>query len=122
MNSFDDSTYMAGDPLIIFEDGSDARDFLNYDTRQLTFEVSTNEKSMVGPNRTILRSCDRLNRLLEMNLEVSILANSAPDFVTPVQIDFTVKLYDTVEYQLPEIIDNENNDSSQVFINYLTSE
>lgn len=84
MNTFDSSTYMAGDPLIIFQDGSDAKSFMNYDTSQLTFEVFTLEESMVGPNRTILRSCDRLDRLLEMNLQVQILPNSAPDFVTEV--------------------------------------
>ena len=73
---------MAGDPSIIFQDGSDAKNFLNYDTSQLTFEVFTLEESMVRPKRTILRSCDRLDRLLEMNLNVQILPNSAPDFVT----------------------------------------
>ena len=36
MNSFDDSTYMSADPLIMFQDGSDAVDFLNYDTKKLT--------------------------------------------------------------------------------------
>ena len=89
---------MAGDPLIILEDGSDADELMHFDTKQLTFEIWTNDEKMVGPQRTLLRSCDRLDRLLEMNLQVQVKENSAPDFLTEVQTDFTLAVNEVIKY------------------------
>lgn len=121
MNTLDEDTYLSGDPLIMLEDGSDASDLIVFNTKQLTFEISTKDEKMVGPQRAILRSCDRLDRLLEMNLSVQVKQNTAPDFLTAVQTEFTMAVNEVIEYALPDIIDYENNDQSEVYINYLST-
>ena len=49
MNTLDEDTYLSGDPLIMLEDGSDASDLIVFNTKQLTFEISTKDEKMVGP-------------------------------------------------------------------------
>ena len=39
-------------------------------------------KKAVQNQRTIIRNCDQLNRLLELNLYIAVLANTHPDFTT----------------------------------------
>ena len=39
---------------------------------------------MVGIKKVLIRNCDSLDRLLELNLYINILANTHPDFTSEV--------------------------------------
>ena len=40
--------------------------------------VQTDNENMVGTQRTVVRACDSLNRLIELNLYINISDNQAP--------------------------------------------
>ena len=66
-----------------------------------------------------MRNCDSFNRLLELNLYVTVLANSHPDFVTEVQTTFTMWNGNVTTYKLPDWYDPESNDVAQIYVDYL---
>ena len=74
---------------------------------------------MVGVQKTIVRSCDNLDRLLEMNLYIEVISNTYPDFVSEPETAFTVAVNDRFQYQLPEMADPEGNDEPEVYIGYM---
>ena len=74
---------------------------------------------MVGIQKTIIRSCDNLDRLLEMNLYVEVISNTYPDFVTEPETAFTVAVNDVYQYQLPEVSDPEGKDEPEVYVGYM---
>lgn len=49
---------------------------------------------MVGTQRTIIRACDTMNRLIELNLYLNISDNQAPQFATDLQTEFTLNITD----------------------------
>ena len=67
----------------------------------------------------IIRSCDNLDRLLEMNLYVEVISNTYPDFLTEPETAFTVAVNDVYQYQLPEVLDPEGNDEPEVYVGYM---
>ena len=69
--------------------------------------------------KTIIRSCDSLNRLLEMNLYIEVISNTYPDFVSEPETAFTVAVSDVYQYQLPEVVDPEGNDEPEVYVGIL---
>lgn len=71
---------------------------------------------MIGVQRTIIRQCDNLDRLTELNLYIEVMSNSYPDFLAEPVTAFTVAVNDTVRYQLPELIDPEGNDEPEIFL------
>ena len=74
---------------------------------------------MVGTQKTILRSCDALDRLLEMNLYVEVLSNTYPEFVSEPETAFTVAVDDVYEYQLPAVTNPVGNDEPEVYVGYV---
>ena len=44
--------------------------------------ISTNDEAMVGVQRTIIRDCDAMGRLLELNLYIDVKSNTHPDFTS----------------------------------------
>jgi|DEB19_MinimDraft_2_1074335.scaffolds.fasta_scaffold04217_2 hypothetical protein len=71
---------------------------------------------MVGVQRVIIRNCDALDRLLELNLYINVLANTHPDFVTQVQTSFTLTVGTPFSYVLPGWSDPESNDVAQIYV------
>jgi len=65
----------------------------------------------LGPMHVIVRNCDTLNRLLELNLYINILSNTYPDFTSAVQTTFTMSVNDVLSYKMPPIVDPEGNDT-----------
>ena len=55
-----------------------------------------------------------------MNIEV--LPNSHPEFVTEPETAFSVAVDETYVYQLPEVVDREENDESEVVIGSVPDE
>jgi hypothetical protein len=57
-----------------------------------------------------------MNRLLELNLYLNILANTHPDFVTELTTAFTMAVNSTEVYKLPDIVDPDGNSEPEVYI------
>ena len=74
---------------------------------------------MVGMQKTIIRSCDSLDRLLEMNLYVEVNYNNYPDFVTEPETAFSMAINEFYQYQLPAVADPEGNDEPEVYVGYM---
>jgi hypothetical protein len=60
-----------------------------------------------------------LNRLLELNLYIAVLANTHPDFVKDVETSFTLAVGDTYSYTLPAWADQEGNDQAEIYVDYM---
>ena len=78
---------MTGTPGIIYQDGTDASNLAVFNRQQNTIDIQTDADD-VGIKKTIIRSCDNLNRLLEMNLYIEVLANTYPDFISEPETSF----------------------------------
>jgi hypothetical protein len=70
----------------------------------------------VGVQRVVVRNCDSLDRLLELNLYINILANTHPDFVSQVETSFTLTVGQPYSYKLPDWSDPEKNDVAQIYV------
>ena len=115
-NSATVTAYMDGNPFIIFQNGTDAGKLATYTANGATVEIQSDEDEMVGIQKTIIRSCNNLDRLLEMNLYIEVMSNTYPDFVTEPQTAFTVEVNDVFQYQLPAVVDPDGNDEPEVYI------
>lgn len=73
----------------VFQNGSKCDRFAWLDSgdfnKNTTVWVQTNDESLVGNQRTVIRGCDSMNKLLEINFYVNVTSNSAPEFVEDVQ-------------------------------------
>lgn len=47
---------------------------------------------MVGVQRTVIRGCDTLSRLFELNLYLNISDNQAPEFTKDLQTEWTINI------------------------------
>lgn len=101
---------------MIYQDGEDASELANFNESNYSVAIQTDNEDAVGIQRTIIRNCDNLNRLLELNLYINVLSNTHPDFTTEMQTTFTPKLNETLTYKLPPIKDSDGNDEPEVII------
>lgn len=76
---------------------------------------------MVGTQRTIMRACDSLNRLIELNLYLNISDNQAPEFKKDLQTEWSIWINETVDYTLPAIT-TDSIDTSTVYINAMENQ
>ena len=76
------AAYLSGDIELIYQNGEDASDIATYNAQQLTIDIQTDADEKVGVQRIIMRSCNELERLLELNLYIEVISNTYPDFVT----------------------------------------
>ena len=114
------SAYFSGNSVeVIFQNGTNAASLVVYNAQQNTIDIQTNNDEMVGIQKTIIRSCDNLDRLLEMNLYVEVISNTYPDFITEPETAFTVAVYDVYQYKLPAVVDPEGNDEPEVYVGYM---
>lgn len=105
----------------MFQNGSAVEPYLGefnrYDEGG-TFSIFTQNEDDIGKHRTILRGCSRFNQLIELYLYTEVFTNSYPDFVEDLETVHTVNVNETMEYKLPKLSDDEENDKSVVFIDY----
>lgn len=105
----------------MFQNGSAASpnlgEFNRYDEGG-TFSIFTQNEDDIGKHRTILRGCSRFNQLIELYLYTEVFTNSYPDFVEDLETVHVVNVNETMEYKLPKLSDDEENDKSVVFIDY----
>ena len=68
----------------LFQNGSTCSAFAWLDSgsfeKNTTIWVQTDEENLVGTQRTIIRGCDSMARLHEINFYVNVTSNSAPEF------------------------------------------
>ena len=77
---------------------------------------------MVGIKHTIIRNCDGLNRLLEMNLYINVKANTYPDFTSALETEYKVVMNKTLVVTLPPIKDSDENDVPDVYVKTMKSQ
>ena len=110
----------------VFQNGSSCSNFawldngtLNNDT---TIWVQTDDENLVGTQRLLLRGCDAMSKLYEINFYVNVSSNSAPEFVTDIQTQWNLNVGDKIHYLLPAFYDPEGNDASAVYINAMENQ
>ncbi len=73
---------------LVFQNGTDAENFAwlgsSSNSRSRVY-VQSNDESLVGTQRLMIRGCDEVNNLHEINLYVNVSSNSAPEFVEDIQ-------------------------------------
>ena len=114
------SAYFSGSEVeVIFQNGTNANSLATFNVGQNSIDIQTDNDEMVGIQKTIIRACDNLDRLLEMNLYVEVISNTYPDFITEPETAFTVAVYDVYQYKLPAVTDPEGNDEPEVYVGYM---
>jgi hypothetical protein len=75
---------MSEEKEFVFQNGSSSSSFAWLDQGDLnkatTIWVQTDEENLVGTQRTVIRGCDNMGKLLEINFYVNVTSNSAPEF------------------------------------------
>lgn len=110
------------DAVLTYSNGENATDIAKLDVDRYQVEVQTNDRMKVGAQHLVIRSCDNLDRMSEYNLTLNVRSNSAPDFETEVETSFTLSVGDRYAYELPQIYDEEQNDSAEVVIAVMEGE
>ena len=103
-------------PKIIYQNGTEALNLVKFDSQTQSILIQTDNEDYVGTQKTIIRSCDSLDRLLEMNLYIDVVANTFPEFVNEPETSFVMDVNDVFEYKLPKIVDPEGNDKPELYI------
>jgi hypothetical protein len=95
----------------IFQNGTSVARFGNYTRIGSKFYMSTENEDDVGKHRTILRGCDRYNKLVEAYLYIQVYNNKYPDFEEDLNTTFLINNEEVFEYTLPAIVDPELGES-----------
>jgi len=109
-------TQMDSKSEIVYQDGTSATDIARYDQNSYSVFIQTDDENKVGLQKLMIRNCDNLNRLLELNLYITVLTNTHPDFTSDVQTSWTMAVNDTVSYKMPGWSDPESNDVAQIYV------
>lgn len=91
---------------LLFQNGSESTDLMRLVYENATLFVQTNDENLVGTQVCIIRGCDNLNRLFDLNLYINISDNTAPDFATSVQTEFKLWINESINYKLPQLTPN----------------
>ena len=62
----------------VFQNGSTATTIATFTAYNASIRLQTDNENMVGTQRTIVRACDSLLRLIELNEYLNISDNQAP--------------------------------------------
>jgi hypothetical protein len=82
-----------------------------------TIYIQTDSQEAEGIRRTILRGCSRFGTLAELYLYVNVMKNTYPDFITNIETTWVMAKGEVINYKLPNLKDDENNDIPEVYIN-----
>ena len=118
---------MDAEKEFVFQNGSSTERFAWLDNgtdinNQTTVWVQTDEENLVGTQRTVIRGCDNMGKLLEVNFYVNVTSNSAPEFTEDIQTQWNLNVGDTINYKLPPFKDPEGNDVGEVYINTMENQ
>lgn len=73
---------------LMYQNGSDASNLAEFNKQAYSIQIQSDSEDLVGVQRTVVRNCDGMSRLLELNLYINVLANTHPDFTTELQTAF----------------------------------
>lgn len=100
---------LMSEPKLVNIDGTNAT-MVKYNNRTAMFAIQTDREEDVHVSQVQLRDCNALERLLELNLYIRVIANTYPSPVTDIQTSFALDVGDVLSYRIPELIDAEGND------------
>jgi|LauGreDrversion4_2_1035121.scaffolds.fasta_scaffold1092999_1 hypothetical protein len=112
-------TMMDDSSVLVYQNGKNATDIATYDRRTYSVMIQTDSEDKVGIQKVIIRNCDDLDRLLELNLYIGVLTNTHPDFTKSVQTNFEMAVGEVLSYKLPPWADPEGNDQAVVYLDYM---
>lgn len=103
---------------IMYQNGTSAGDFVKYNKAKNTIDIFTDSTSpnALDEQKMVIRACDRMNRLTELNINVNVKANSAPTWNKQVNFPGTIPPYEVFTFELPTYTDRENNTKIEVLI------
>jgi len=117
---------MDAEKEFVFQNGSSTEKFAWLDSgdlnNQTTIWVQTDEENLVGTQRTVIRGCDNMGKLLEINFYVNVTSNSAPEFTEDIQTQWNLNVGDNITYKIPPFKDPEGNDVGEVYINTMENQ
>jgi len=87
-------TLMDENSEFIYQNGEPATNVGRYQQDGYSVKIQTDEEDLVGIQKTLIRNCDSLNRLLEMNLYINVLSNTHPDFVSEITTTYSLSVGD----------------------------
>jgi len=91
-------TMMDANSQIMYQNGLPSNDLAIYNQSDYSIYVYTEDEDKVAVQKVVVRDCDSLNRLLELNLYINVLENTHPDFVSEVQTSWVMNVGDVVTY------------------------
>ena len=112
-------TMMDDSSVLVYQNGKNATDIAVYDRKTYSVKIQTDSEDKVGIQKVIIRNCDDLDRLLELNLYIGVLTNTHPDFTKSVQTAFEMSVGEVYSYKLPPWADPESNDVAVVYLDYM---
>lgn len=108
-------TNLMTSPKLIGIDGNPST-VATYSNTTNSINIYTDSEDSVHVNQVILRDCNDLSRLLELNLYVRVLENTYPTPVTDIKTSFTLSVGDVLTYQIPKLVSPNGNDTPQVYV------
>jgi len=93
-----------------------------YDNATNSILIHTDEDSAVGSHQVVLRDCNALERLLELNLYINITDQSYPVPVTDIKTSFNLNNGDTLSYRIPKLVSPGNIDTPEVYVTTMTAQ
>ncbi|CDW72642.1 UNKNOWN [Stylonychia lemnae] len=110
----------------VFQNGTDSKKFanlgINTPANKSIVYVQTNDDRLVGTQKMVLRGCDELNNLHEINYFINVSTNSAPEFLVDIQTVWSLSYNDNITYKLPDFQDPEDNDQGEIYINSMENQ
>jgi len=105
----------------VFQNGSNISQIATFVKKNATVRLQTNDENMVGTQRSVIRACDSMSRLIELNLYLNISDNQAPEFIDDLQTEFSLYINESISYKLPDITEDDIDDA-EVYINAMENQ
>lgn len=115
-------TQMDTNTQLLYQNGTNASYIGYFEQQDYSVWVQTDDEDAVGTQKTIIRNCNGLTRLLELNLYINVLSNTYPDFEEDIETTYSLWVGNETIVDLPRVIDSEGNDESEVYVDYMEAQ
>jgi len=75
---------------LLYQNGTNASYIGYFDQGDYSVWVQTDDEDAVATQKTVIRNCNGLQRLLELNLYINILSNTYPDFTEDIETTYSL--------------------------------
>ena len=100
---------MGSDAQFLFLNGTSASKLGRFYYSDFRIHFKGDSTDTVGNYTTIIRDCNQFSRLLELSLDITVLPNAAPQFVSQPKVSWLMELQDVETYKLPRTYDPDKN-------------